>query len=290
MTSQGTGDGGAGRAPDEETLASWEPPTPDAPPAPAAPARGQYPGSAAAPPPPGAAAPQGYGPPGGVTAPPGGVWAPPAPGGAAYGVPGVPAIRFAGTLPRVLAWMLDGLLVGIVAGLLAGVVGAFMSSAETAAIVTTIVYMGLELLYFVGFWTGGSRATPGMRVFSLQIGNAADGRALTMNQALVRWVALGLPFQALALLPPPASSIGGIAALWALVLLITTIASPTKQGLHDRWAGSAIVQPVGRDGPVVACLILAVLVFVILPILAIGAFIFVGAQVFTILSEVGTSI
>ena len=41
-----------------------------------------------------------------------------------------------------------------------------------------------------------------------------------------------------------------------IVLLVTTAASPTKQGLHDRIANSAIVQPIGREGPVTACLIL----------------------------------
>ena len=35
---------------------------------------------------------------------------------------------------------------------------------------------------------------------------------------------------------------------WAVALLVTTVSSPTKQGLHDRFAGSAIVQPTGATG------------------------------------------
>ena len=282
MTWQGSDGGGSGRDPNEETRADWDLPAPDVAPAPAAP-----PPPPATPPP---TDPQtGYGQPGAVP-PPGGVWAPPPGGAPVYGVPGAPAIRFAGALPRVLAWILDGLLVGIAAGLIAGIVGAMMGDPQLAAFVTTVVYMGLELLYFVGFWTSSGRSTPGMRLFNLQVGNAGDGRTLSMNQAVIRWVALGLPLQALSLLPPPASSLGAIAALWYLILLVSTLLSPTRQGLHDRAAGSAIVQPVGRDGPIVPCLVAAVLLIVILPLFSIVALIFLGGQVSTILSSVGTSI
>ena len=98
-------------------------------------------------------------------------------------MPGAPAIRFAGTLPRVLAWWLDLIIVGIGAGIVAGITGGFAGAATgddtMAAAVTTVAFMGLELLYFVGFWTGTSRATPGMRLFNLQVGKAADGRTLS---------------------------------------------------------------------------------------------------------------
>ncbi len=300
MTWQRSEGDGADRRPDDETRADWGGPGPDPgvgpapvpPPPPAGPPGAPIPGQTIAQPT-AYEPPRGYGATGGYPAP-GGAWAPPPDPGAGYGVPGAPAIRFAGTLPRVLAWWLDAIIVGIGAGIVAGITGGFAGAATgdatMAAAVTTVVFMGLQLLYFVGFWTGTGRATPGMRLFNLQVGNAADGRTLTRNQAVIRWAALGLPLQALALLPPPISSIGAIAALWELVLLVTTILSPTKQGLHDRWAGSAIVQPVGREGPVVACLILAVLLLVILPIFSIVMLIVVGAQVSTILSTVGTSI
>jgi hypothetical protein len=38
--------------------------------------------------------------------------------------------------------------------------------------------------------------------------------------------------------------------LWSIVLLVTTAVSPTKQGLHDRFANSAIVQPIGGSSSV----------------------------------------
>jgi len=55
---------------------------------------------------------------------------------------------------------------------------------------------------------------------------------------------IGLPFQALSLVPAVSSPVGGLLSLWYLVLLITTATSPTRHGLHDRFAGSATAQPV----------------------------------------------
>jgi hypothetical protein len=81
-----------------------------------------------------------------------------------------------------------------------------------------------------------------------------------------------------------------LSLVWAVILLVTTAASPTKQGLHDRFAGSAIVQPIGREGPVIPCLILLVLLFVVLPLIAVVGLLAVGSQLTEILSEVGTSI
>jgi len=87
---------------------------------------------------------------------------------------------------------------------------------------------------------------------------------------------------------------GGIANLsllaWTLALLVTTVASPTKQGLHDRFAGTAIVRPVGPgNGLAYACLAI-VLIVPLLAIISIIALIFLGGQVSDILSAVGESI
>jgi uncharacterized RDD family membrane protein YckC len=256
------------------------------------PPAGPPPGPSASPPgygtpPPGYGAPQpGYGAPQGAPV----AWAPPAAGYAPTGleVPGVPGLRFAGTLHRLLAYFVDSILIGIGATILAGIAGSAAGGSSITGVITAIVYLGAEFLYFVGFWTGSSRATLGMRLMKLQIGNAFDGRTLTMNQAVIRWVALGLPFQAASFIPQLAI-VAGLAGLWTLVLLISTAVSPTRQGVHDRIANSAIVQPIGASTPAVACLVL-VLLLLVLPFLAIIALIFLGAQVSSILSGVGTSV
>ena len=140
-------------------------------------------------------------------------------------------------------------------------------------------------------WTGSDQATLGMRLFNLRVGNAADGRPLTMAQAAVRWLALGLWINGASILPSPLPGIIGLfGLLWYLALLISTVTSPTRQGIHDRAAGSGMVQPVGREGPVMPCLVLFVLVLVVLPIVAIVGLIFIGGQVSQILQDVGTSI
>ncbi|MEA2608518.1 MAG: hypothetical protein QOJ75_761, partial [Chloroflexota bacterium] len=78
--------------------------------------------------------------------------------------------------------------------------------------------------------------------------------------------------------------LGGIAMalvlIWGLVLLATAARSETKQGLHDRFAGSALVRPSHRasSGPALACLVVAILLG-LLVVLAVVALIFLGSQV-----------
>jgi hypothetical protein len=75
-----------------------------------------------------------------------------------------------------------------------------------------------------------------------------------------------------------------------IVLLVSTVMSPTKQGLHDRFANSAVVRPAGAgSGIAMACLVIVIALFV-LAILSIVALIFVGGQVSTILSDIGNSV
>ena len=272
MTDRGAGDSGdpgdAGSGSD--ATQGGLPPQP--------PAEGGLPAQPPAPPaPPSAPPPIGLTPPPGPPVPPpaGGFGPPPASGApvawaapsavpTGLEVPGAAGLRFARVLHRFLAWVMDAIIVGLTTAIVAGVVAAASrgTASETAAIYT-VIYLGVAFLYFVGLWTGAGRATLGMRVMKLQVGNAFDGRTLTMSQATLRWIGLGLPLQALSLLPGASTAIGGLIILWYLVLLITTAISPTRQGLHDRFAGSAIVQPVGASTPAMACLVLVVLLLVV---------------------------
>ena len=328
MTWQGDGGAGAPGGPDDETITEWlansanvtspppgEQPPGDLPPAPPLPptaptiptsmaGQGGYlypaqladatppgPPPGSVPPPAGGYPPPagGYPPQGSYPPPPGGTWAPPVAAG-----PGPAGLKFGGVLPRLLAYWLDGFLTTIIAvvlGMVIGVaIGATGGSAGEAGIIGGVLAFGIQLLYFVGFWTGGSRATPGMRLFNLQLGRAADGVPLTVGQAVLRWVALGAPLGALSLLPGLAGIGGLLAVVWSLVLLLTTLGSDSRQGLHDKIAGSTMVAPVGREGPVMPCLVLVVILFVVLPIFSIVALIFLGGAVSNILTNVGTSI
>ena len=69
---------------------------------------------------------------------------------------------------------------------------------------------------------------------------------------------------------------------------MTTATDRLHQGLHDRWAGSVVVQPApgGSGAAVVGCLVLIFLVFVI-PFVALALN---GDAIRDILSQVGDSI
>ena len=118
------------------------------------------------------------------------------------------------------------------------------------------------------------RGTPGQRLLSLQVGSAATGRNLGLGRAFLRAaVAVGIPIAAAALVyyalfsfetsvpwsdvmnPQPGGpadawlstwfgllALAVLAALgWPAVLLVSTATSRTRQGFHDRLAGSLVV-------------------------------------------------
>src|SRR4029079_14651061 len=68
----------------------------------------------------------------------------------------------------------------------------------------TVLTVAVSALYFIGFWSGGRRGTPGQRMLSIQVGNAFDGRPLTMDQAIRRWLGLGDVITLLGVLPAAA--------------------------------------------------------------------------------------
>ncbi len=79
--------------------------------------------------------------------------------------------------------------------------------------------------------------------------------------------------------------------IWQVTLLVTTASSPTKQGLHDRLANSALVRPTSAgNGWVNACLVIAVGSLMALVVLGVLAFLANADQIRSILSEVGESI
>ncbi|HEX5828602.1 MAG TPA: hypothetical protein VFY23_13840, partial [Candidatus Limnocylindrales bacterium] len=72
--------------------------------------------------------------------------------------------------------------------------------------------------------------------------------------------------------------------------LYTTATSPTKQGLHDRFAGTAVVRSAtAGNGGALACLVVALIIPVI-AIVSLIALIGLGGQVSSILSTVGESV
>ena len=178
--------------------------------------------------------------------------APPAPPPNTPEVPGAPGRYFAATVTRVAALLIDTILLGILAGIVTGILSALMPGQFALDGDPTfrsfgpgfaIVGLGglvVSYLYFFLSWRSAGKATPGQRVFRMQVGNAFDGAALTPRQVTIRWLTL-FGIGILAALPVLAGLGGLLSFIWDIVLLVTTATSATKQGIHDRWAGSAVV-------------------------------------------------
>jgi uncharacterized RDD family membrane protein YckC len=122
-------------------------------------------------------------------------------------------------------------------------VGDAVQTDRGVAVVDALIVAALGALYFAGSWRRSGR-TPGQRVLGLQVASA-DGAPLTTGQALVRWLLVAAPFSAAAVLASASSALDGpvlpaLVAAWYLLLLVTTVLSPTSRGVHDRIAGTAV--------------------------------------------------
>ncbi len=231
----------------------------------------------------------------------------PAPGGG-WATPVVarqevaPGLVFSDTASRFVAYVIDLILIGIVTGIVGELLGVGpgtppltdSSTDFTQAFETSVEYTILDLaigaLYFIASWSGGRRATLGQRLFGIQVGNAFDGRPLRLDQAVRRWLGIGDFLLLLGIIPALGPASSGLLFVWNIALLITTATSPTKQGLHDRLANSAVVRPANAgNGLAYGCLAIIVALLVV-SIVAIVGLVFLGGQVSSILSEVGESI
>lgn len=209
-----------------------------------------------------------------------------------------PGLVYADTTSRAVAYIVDLLILGIVGGAIGALLNPSAPAARdlnelmrTADPLGTILTVLIDFGYFAIAWTGGRRATIGQRVFNIQVGNAFDGRALSPAQAIRRTLALGGWLNLIGIVPGMFAIAAMVNLIWSLVLLITTAMSATKQGLHDRFANTALVRPSGKgtSGLATACLVIVV-GLLLLSLVSVIALVFLGEQVSKILSQVGESI
>jgi uncharacterized RDD family membrane protein YckC len=163
---------------------------------------------------------------------------------------------------RAIAYILDAILIGIINviafAVLAGiglsiVTGDLANGFEynyVAGLILGLVGLLISAAYFIYTWTA-MRGTLGMKVLGMQVGNAGDGKTLTLNQGIRRWAIIAAPSviaQALNQLPAIGPLLGLAAFVWFLFLLYTTWKSPTKQGYHDIFANSMVVKATRTAG------------------------------------------
>ena len=177
-------------------------------------------------------------------------------------VPGPAGYYYADVPNRIIAYIIDAIILFIIFIIVGAVLFAIFGSPtqavadptqpfgfriETnylATIISAIANLIVTGAYFVYTWIN-MRGTPGMKVLGMQVGNETDGRTITMNQAITRFVLLGAPFglaQALTGISSLSAIIGLLAFVYFIALLVTTAQSPTKQGLHDRYAKTVVVK------------------------------------------------
>ncbi|MEA2537715.1 MAG: hypothetical protein QOF11_1949 [Chloroflexota bacterium] len=179
----------------------------------------------------------------------------------AAAVPGHAGLVYADVPNRIIAQIIDAIIVGIVLIVIGAILGSILGAPMTltgteisynyvSLLISAVVGTAISAAYYIYTWTR-MRGTIGQRLLGMQVGNAADGATLTMEQAVKRWLALGGVF-ALAQLLQPLPALGLLLSLaglvWAIALLVTTAQSPTKQGLHDQFAGSVVVKAVRTVG------------------------------------------
>jgi uncharacterized RDD family membrane protein YckC len=145
----------------------------------------------------------------------------------------------AAVLTRVIAYIIDVILLAFVLF----IVGMIVSDVTiVGSVIRAIIFAAVGFGYFAYTWVTW-RASPGQRVLGLMTVNAADGAALTWNQATMRWAFLFGP-SILNSLFPVGGSLGGLIGLivlgYYIYLLYTTANDPRKQGLHDKQASSLV--------------------------------------------------
>jgi uncharacterized RDD family membrane protein YckC len=176
-------------------------------------------------------------------------------------VAGPAGLYYADVPNRSIAYIIDAIILGVTNLIISAVLSTIGLSAYTidlnantiagllsynpvVGLILAVIFTVISGAYFIYTWTT-MRGSVGQKVLGMQVGNATDGKTLTMEQAIKRWIALGAPFgiaQALNPLPGLGILIGLAAFVWFIALLVTTAQSPTKQGLHDQYAGTVVVK------------------------------------------------
>lgn len=171
-------------------------------------------------------------------------WAPPPPTAQA----GPQGFVYADVPNRAIAYIIDLIvlfLIYVVVGIVLASIGLSIGGALSGSyVIFALVGLVISGIYFWFTWTR-MRGTIGMKALGMQIGNAVDGKTITNEQAIRRWIALGAPFsiaQALSPIPSIGAALGLLALVWFIYLLYTTAKSPTKQGFHDVFAKTMVVK------------------------------------------------
>ena len=170
--------------------------------------------------------------------------------------PGPDGLVYADVPNRVIALIVDIIVLSVIGFVLAWLFGGLVSAPGAidsaggeldivAFVIVLVLQLGVSFAYFGGAWTLVG-ATIGMRLLGMRIGDERDGSRIDWQRSLVRWLLLGIPalLSSLAVYVP--NFVGlilwSLGVVWLVLLLYTMAQSPTKQGLHDRYAHTILVK------------------------------------------------
>ena len=196
----------------------------------------------------------------------------------------------AGIFSRAVAYAIDAFFLGCFNLATFGLFGLYSDDRnDTVALIASIGLIAVDFAYFVGLWTSGWQGTLGMRLLRLRVLGVTSAGTLSLNDALLRWLALSGTLSILALVPGLGRYIGLVELAWFVALLFSAGMHPLRQGLHDRWARSVIAQPApgGSGAALVGCIVLVVVIFVVLPIVFLTV---AGPELQDILTRIGDSV
>jgi len=174
----------------------------------------------------------------------------PTPGPAGFVYADVPN-RSIAMIIDVVAMAFVYIVIGIITLGLFGTRGDFIESPSVLSLlVQSVISYAIWAAYFISLWTA-QRGTLGMKMLGMQIGDASDGRKLTTSQAFTRFAVLFGPQIVIGILTsfiPGLGLVGLIGLVWLIYVLVSISQSPTKQGIHDKYARTMVVKSARRAG------------------------------------------
>ena len=143
-----------------------------------------------------------------------------------------PGMEFAGALPRLIAYIVDGFVTTVLILVISFVLGTVIGLAGSAGrdliagigfVLYFVAFLAIWLLYFPFFWGRGGQ-TPGAKLMKIRVVRDDDGSPIGMGTGFVRlfgYFVSGLVF--------------GLGFIWVLVDL-------RRRGWHDLIAGTCVVK------------------------------------------------
>jgi uncharacterized RDD family membrane protein YckC len=217
-----------------------------------------------------------------------------------------PGYVIAGVGARFVAWLIDGVLSSIVPLALSLVLvdwsallqpildqmrldptgrsmatGLITFPVTLNLILITLITVGIQYLYFVGFWTSRWRATPGMIGLKMRVVDANTGGELSLMQASKRWVAMGWPLSLMILVPVLQNAASLTQFALNVFLFFSTVTNDRRQGLHDKFANSQVIRSVtsGDGATFIGCLVYLVIIVLLSIVAALAFFVVLGPSI-----------